>query len=629
MSIYVDSALFVYNDNTEKLSAELIDNVYDTQITSLSIEALLADPQACLSGVEHVVIAGSLADIKALFNLALNYQFSIGLIPDKNEKQLFKCFDIPNQVDQLVDLAFRQNSQAIDLVMCNGNILFFKATIGWLPLLDSSADSNRIKILIESIKRSFKLKLLKFSFTTAKGQKITTAASGCALIQQQGSLLSKVIKSDRNLNDGMMSLVIFSPVSLVVYSKILLRILTVSRQDNRLPPGIGYIKSSQIDLEVQPGLKVTIDDINVTQTPLHCEVLPRAVRLNVGDKFRKECQDKQISKESVKTANLPSDKELDQISLKHVPLFSFASEERFRELFTSLRQDAKLDSIYITLMVLSTLLATIGLFQSSTAVVIGAMLLAPLMAPIVSLAMGLLRGNIELLKKSIIKIVTGIVIALLASSIITQLFPYKMITEEMLARQSPSLLDLAVAIVSGIAGAYSKSYKEIIQSLAGVAIAVALVPPLAVAGIGIGRGDLGFFIQSFLLFSTNLIGITLAATFTFRFLGYSSIVYAKKGLGIVFTLFMVIAVPLYASYDQIVEKIAFESVFKQKRFYINGKYIIVQKVKLSRNTGPKIIKAEILTRSTITRKDLHALKKKIQLHFPGNPVIRMQVIYNL
>ncbi|ORU94895.1 MAG: hypothetical protein A6F70_10200 [Cycloclasticus sp. symbiont of Bathymodiolus heckerae] len=109
-------------------------------------------------------------------------------------------------------------------------------------------------------------------------------------------------------------------------------------------------------------------------------------------------------------------------------------------------------------------------------------------------------------------------LALLASALITQLFPYKMMTDEMSARLSPSLLDLAVAIVSGVAGAYSKSYREIIQSLAGVAIAVALVPPLAVAGIGIGRLDMTFFLQAFLLFSTNLIGITLAATFTFRLL---------------------------------------------------------------------------------------------------------------
>ena len=632
MTTYVNSALFVYTEKNEALLEQLQSNSLGIQLSTVSFDSLLLDPQASLERVEHVIIAAELADIKAVFSLAQKYNFSVGLIPDKSQKKLSKCFDLPAETDMAIELAFRENTQAIDLLLCNGNILLFKATMGWLPLLDSNADIdiNKLKFLIESFKRSFKLKLLKFSFTTAKGQKITTAASGCILIkQQQGSLVSKIIENDSSICDGAVSMVIFSPISIVVYSKILLRILSVSKQKSRLPPGIGFIKSSQIDIETVPELNVTIDDECVTQTPLHCEVLPKAVRLNIGDKLAKDCQSTQISKESVKIANLPSDKELEQISLKHIPIFAYASEERFRELFTSLREDAKTNSIYITLMVLSTMLATIGLFQGSTAVVIGAMLLAPLMAPIVSLAMGLLRGNIELLKNSVLKIAVGIVLALLASALITQLFPYKMITSEMLSRQSPSLLDLAVAVVAGIAGAYSKSYKEIIQSLAGVAIAVALVPPLAVAGIGIGRIDMDFFTQAFLLFSTNLIGIALAATLTFRLLGYSSIVYAKRGLGLVLVLFLVIAVPLYASYGQIVEKIAFESTFKTKRFFVNGNYIIVQKIQLLRASDPMIITAEIMMRSTITRKDLHDLKKKIQLHFPYNPIIRVRVIYNL
>ena len=630
MTTYVNSALVVYTKKTEALLEQLQSNSFGTELTTISFDSLLGNPQASLDNVEHVIIAAGVVETKAVFRLALEYGFSIALIPEKSEKKLIKLFNLPTETDKAIELACRENTLAIDLVLCNDNILLFKARIGWLPLLDASADKSKARFLIESFKKSFKLKLLKFRFTTSKGQKITTAASGCILIQQQqGSLASKLTDSDSTVSDGAVSMVIFSPISIVVYSKILLRVLAITKKKNRLPPGIGYIKSSQIDIEATPGLNVTIDDECVTQTPLHCEVLPKAVRLNIGDRLAEECQNTKISKESVKIANLPSDKELEQISLKHIPIFAYASEERFRELFTSLRDDAKTNSIYITLMVLSTMLATIGLFQSSTAVVIGAMLLAPLMAPIVSLAMGLLRGNIELLKDSAVKIVLGIVLALLASALITQLFPYKMITSEMLSRQSPSLLDLGVAIIAGIAGAYSKSYKEIIQSLAGVAIAVALVPPLAVAGIGIGRGDFDFFYQAFLLFSTNLIGIALAATFTFRLLGYSSIVYAKRGISIVFILFMVIAVPLYASYGQIVEKIAFESTFKKKRFFVNGKYIIVQKIQLIRISDPKIITAEIVLRSTITRKDLLELKKKVQLHFSDAPIIRVRVIYNL
>ena len=143
------------------------------------------------------------------------------------------------------------------------------------------------------------------------------------------------------------------------------------------------------------------------------------------------------------------------------------------------------------------MLATLGLYQNSAAVVIGAMLLAPLMAPIISLAMGMLRQDMKMSRQSAVKIIVGVVIALLAAALLTLVFPHKPVTAEMLARVNPTLLDLGVAIFAGIAGAYTKAYKEILQSLAGVAIAVALVPPLAVAGIGIGRLDISFLFPGF------------------------------------------------------------------------------------------------------------------------------------
>ena len=630
MTSYVSSTLFVYTSATQPLSDALQDNEFGTEIIPVALEALLLNPAMYLKNIQHVVIAGSLNEIKVILGLALEYHFSVGLIPDRTEKKLIKSFDLPPESNNTIELALRDDSQAIDLILCNEQILLFKATIGWLPLMDSSPDANKLKFLLKSLKKSLQLKLLKFSFTTAKGKKLKTAASGCMIIQRhRGSFMSKLIENDSSIRDGSISMVVSSPTSVVVYFNIILRLLAGSKSRDRLPRGIGFISSSQIDIDTGSKLDVFIDDNSVTQTPLHCETLPQAVRVNVGEWLAKDNKNAQISKESVKIAYLPNEKELEQVSRQNIPFFPHASEQRFRELFISLREDAKVSSIYITLMILSTMLATIGLFQGSTAVVIGAMLLAPLMAPIVSLAMGLLRGNIELLKNSVTKIIVGIALALLASVLITQLFPHKMLTSEMSARTTPSLLDLAVAIVAGIAGAYSKSYKEIIQSLAGVAIAVALVPPLAVAGIGIGRGNLDFFLHAFLLFSTNLVGITLAATFTFRILGYSPIVYAKRGIGIVFALFMVISVPLYSTYQRIVETIAFESLMEKSRFLVNGKYILVQNPRLTHSGDIKVLLADILTRDDLDRKDLIELKKKIKLHFNAKVVIKVRVLYIL
>ena len=282
---------------------------------------------------------------------------------------------------------------------------------------------------------------------------------------------------------------------------------------------------------------------------------------------------------------------------------------------------------YMVLMVLSTMLATVGLYLNSASVVIGAMLLAPLMAPIVSLAMGLLRTDVNLSKNSAIKIMGGIAIALGAAALITLLFPHKPVTQEMQARLNPTLLDLAVAVSAGVAGAYTKSFREILQSLAGVAIAVALVPPLAVAGIGIGRWDFNFFNQAFLLFSTNLAGIILASAFTFRMLGYSAAVHGKRGIGVVALFLALITIPLYLSYDRIVEKRVVERGWKNERFLVNGKYLIIQKARLSRRGDKEVIFMDILARDQLTRSDLTAFKQKIQRNFTRKLVIRAKIIY--
>jgi uncharacterized hydrophobic protein (TIGR00271 family) len=251
------------------------------------------------------------------------------------------------------------------------------------------------------------------------------------------------------------------------------------------------------------------------------------------------------------------------------------------------------------------------------------------MAPIVSLAMGLLRQDGGLSKRSAKKIIIGIMIALLTAALITLLFPYKPVTGEMEGRLHPTLLDLSVAIIAGIAGAYTKSFKEILQSLAGVAIAVALVPPLAVAGIGIGRLDFYFFGQAFLLFTTNLIGIILAATFTFRVLGYSAAVRGKGSIGLVALFLVLITIPLYFSYNRIVEKMVLEKSWQQERFLVNGKYLIVKKADVRRRRDKMVIVMDIMAREPLTRDDLAQFKRKIQTNFASELIIRANVIYIL
>jgi uncharacterized hydrophobic protein (TIGR00271 family) len=398
-------------------------------------------------------------------------------------------------------------------------------------------------------------------------------------------------------------------------------------QLKRIPKTIGYIKSSRLGIDTEKELEVVIDNEQTTHTPLDCEVVPKAVRINVGKTLREKSKSAKTVAEKITVDNLPAGRELLKAREKKIPFFSYASEERFRDLFVALRDDARINSAYLVLIVLSTMLASVGLYLSSTSVLVGAMLLAPLMAPIISLAMGLLRRDEGLARQSAVKIAVGMVIALLAAAMITLLFPHKPLTAEMEARLNPTVLDLAVAIIAGIAGAYTKSFKEIMQSLAGVAIAVALVPPLAVAGIGLGRGDIHFFAQAFLLFSTNLIGIVFASAFTFRLLGFSPAVRSKRGIGLVALVLVLISIPLYMSYQRIVEKIIFERSWKHERFLVNDKYLIIKKANLIFVRNREVLTMEVLTREPLTRSDLNLLKKKVQTHFPRDLVFRANITY--
>jgi uncharacterized hydrophobic protein (TIGR00271 family) len=629
MTEYVSSALFVYTDNTTHLIKPLENNSSGTRITRVTFDALMESPQQQLEGVDHVVVAGPLDAIKKILRLAMKYRFSIGIIPTKEQKHLIKFYGLPKNPSAAVELALRQDGQTIDLILCNERIMLFKAVIGHIPFLDTPAKASWFQVLLNALKKFVDFRLFTFKFGTAGKKEIDTAASGCMILQHsRGSFAARLISHDHSFTDGMASLVISAPISIIEYFKLLGQALRSSKRYKTLPGSIGYLKSPQIDIEPETRLEVVIDDQQTTHTPLHCETITKAVHINIGKSLQEESGNAAEVRERIDINNLPTEKELLKArNQKRIPFFSYASEERFHDLFPALREDARLNSIYMVLMVLSTGLATVGLYLNSASVIIGAMLLAPLMSPIVSLSMGILRGNVSLFKNSIGKIIIGVIIALLSSALITSVFTHKPITDEMLARLNPTLLDLAVAIISGIAAAYSKSFKEIIQSLAGVAIAVALVPPLAVAGIGIGRWDFQFFYQAFLLFSTNLIGIIISATFTFRILGYSAAVRRKASLVIVFIFLALISIPLYLSYSRIVEDRIFEQSWRQERFLVNEKYIIIIKASIFWRGEKRIILMDILARESLTREDLNAFKKKIQSNFSKKLIIRLKTFY--
>lgn len=629
MEQYVSQALFVHTDDTAQVLEHLQKHASQPTVTPVLIDALMADPQHVLAGVSHVVACGSPQVIKDVLKLADNYGFSVGVVPTATQKNVIKFYLIPRDIDAAVDLALRSDPTPLDLVLCNGHVVLFKAVVGDMPLLDTPADVGVFGILRTAAKRIFRIKLIKYRFVTAEEQVIDTAASGCMILHHnKGSMAARLIAGDSSISDGFVSAVISAPISIIMYLGFLMRLTGPTVRYGQLPNAIGYLKSPVIEIEPETELDVFIDGENKTVTPVRCEVKPAAVKVNVSQDLLKKTESSETVSERIDVDNLPMGKELKKARRKdRIPFFSYASEERFRDLFAALREDAEINLIYLVLMVLSTMLAAAGLYLDSASVIIGAMLLAPLMAPIVALAMGLLRADNSMTRKSLQKILVGIAIALLASATIALLFPHKPVTGEMQARLNPTLLDMAVAIISGIAAAYSKSFREIIQSLAGVAIAVALVPPLAVSGTGLGRGDFNFFFQAFLLFSTNLVGIIIAAAVTFRLLGYSPAIRSKRSLGLVMLLLALIAVPLYASYSRIVEERIIEERWEKERFLVNGKYIIVEKANVLWQEEKKILVMEIHLRDVLTREDMNAFRKKINANFSSDIVVRAKTVY--
>lgn len=174
---------------------------------------------------------------------------------------------------------------------------------------------------------------------------------------------------------------------------------------------------------------------------------------------------------------------------------------------------------FIVMMVLAATLASLGLLQGSTAVVIGAMLVAPLMGPLVAAGLALVQGNLRLFRSALLVCGTGILLGLGASLFFGIINPGFEASMEIEARGNPDVLDLVIALASGMVAAYAMGRPNVSGTLAGVAIAAALLPPLAVVGIGLTNDELVIAGNAAILFATNLVAIILGAALVFRLLG--------------------------------------------------------------------------------------------------------------
>lgn len=213
---------------------------------------------------------------------------------------------------------------------------------------------------------------------------------------------------------------------------------------------------------------------------------------------------------------------------------------------------AEPSSSYYVMLFISGIISALGLLSGSAAAIIGAMIVAPLMGPIVGMSFAITVGNRRLLKRSGIAVFSGSVMTIATAYFICKFIGISSLNSEILQRTQPTLIDLVIGLAAGVAGAFAQTRREIAGALPGVAIAVALVPPLSVIGIGMALGSSSVTLGSSLLFLTNLAGIILSGGFVFIWQEYGSLKRARRGLTASTALIILLGIPLGLSMRELI-----------------------------------------------------------------------------
>ncbi len=562
--------------------------------------------------------------LKALFPKVIEKEWSLGFLPHPKMSHARQGYGVGSSMEKAIENILEADEvKKIDALMVNGQPVFNTAVIGEsLSVMYGSAEISAFKRFWGKVKSIFIMFrrmhlhpysiIIKKEWTNGNGEekkeeKIETAALGMVVIQHgRSSLLSRRILEDSFVNDGMMHNIILSPHSVFGLLEFTVKSFFRSNKEPKLPPFAAHIKTKKLIVQSSEPINLSVDGVLQSTKEVELKVDPKVVKIVPGRYLDTKAETN--NKEIFKTQMLPGGELRKELLKGPLPYINHATTEEFKDLFTVLRENSKPTSSYLVLMVLSTILATFGLFSNSSPVIIGAMILAPLMAPIISLSMGVLRQDHRLIKNSLKSVGFGLLLGYLFAVLITWVTPLKALNSEIGARIRPNLLDLGVAAASGVAGAYAHSKKEIAKTLAGVAIAVALVPPLAVSGIGLGWMDWPVFSGALLLLITNLAGMVLAAALTFLLLGFSPFHLAKKGLMWSLVLVLGVSTPLALGFSKMVQE---NKVIQQLSGYQLSEKATIREVNV-RQLDPLKLAVTLVSDGPLDEEELKRVKQKIE-----------------
>lgn len=287
-------------------------------------------------------------------------------------------------------------------------------------------------------------------------------------------------------------------------------------------------------------------------------------------------------------------------------MFDFISlhqgEEKRESVLENIKQSTSFRGANLWILACAIVIASVGLNVNSTAVVIGAMLISPLMGPIVGAGFALAVFDFELLKRCGKNLLIATIVSLVVSAIYFFISPFKDAQPELLARTSPTIYDVLIAFFGGLVGVIALTRVEKGNPIPGVAIATALMPPLCTAGYGLAMGNFSYFFGAFYLYSINCFFICIATYFIVRYLKYTPVQFKnirfEKQIryGISFLLVLMIVPSFYLAYNLLKEKQFHDNVSKfiENEFTANGYPIIFKEIKY--NTSPKKIELAFLSK---------------------------------
>lgn len=552
--------------------------------------------------------------IRELVPLAIEREWEIGVLPHPGSVHAMRALGVKGEQGPLVDHYLRANPIEAGVLCCNDQAVFTSVVIGdvlGLKPYDAARPPTRRAAFFGALRAVKGLRLRDYRLTTGKEQRIQMAALGIVVLEHtQSTLVGRSFSDALDISDGRLTLLALAPRSVLSYLGFLFRLL-IPRKINlsRLPGPVGMIRSDQVLIEAPRGVDYALDGTLASAKALDLRVRDGRIRLLPGPALVPR-EDRILTKDRVRLGQLPVGDAARELAEAPLPFFSHASEDEHRDLFVALRASASLSSAFVVLTVLSTLLALMGLYANSAPVIIGAMILAPLMTPIISLAMGLARTDASLIRGALRTLAIGVGSALFCAVAVAWIMPLEHLTAEMQARVSPTLLDLSVAVISGVAGAYAHAKEEIAKSLAGVAIAVALVPPLSVAGVGLGWGDWAMASGAALLFVTNLVGISVAASMTFLVMGFAPFRLAKNGLAISLVMLAVIIGPLYVAFGNLVDQGRIANLIPTGRIALAGETVGVHTLEV-RAGKPPLVRVILYASRPLDESHVDALKELI------------------